>query len=77
MRWIFLLLIIGLPAWSIEESIPLSVGLDNDFPLNPEWKGKVLKFQGTYSKRTRLVYNKKKHILRFTPIRKGVGSLNH
>ncbi len=75
MRWIFLLLIICLPAWSIEESIPLSVGLDNDFPLDPSWRGKVLKFEGTYMKRTRLFHDKKKHILRFTPIRKGVGSL--
>ena len=77
MRWLFLLLalVIGLPVWSIEESIPLSVGLDNDFPLDPEWKGKLLKFEGTYARKTRLVYNKKKHILRFTPIRKGVGSL--
>lgn len=75
LRWIFLLFVICLPAWSIEESIPLSVGLDNDFPLDPAWKGKVLKFEGTYSKRTRLFHDKKKHILRFTPIRKGVGSL--
>ena len=76
MRWIFLLLVIGgWPAWSIEESIPLSVGLDNDFPLDPTWKGKNLKFAGTYTKRTRLFYDKTKHILRFTPIRKGVGSL--
>lgn len=76
MRWIFLLLVIGgLPVWSIEESIPLSVGLDNDFPLDPEWKEKKLKFEGTYTRRTRLFYDKKKHILRFTPIRKGVGSL--
>lgn len=75
MKWIFLLFVICLPVWSIEESIPLSVGLDNDFPLDPEWQGKTLKFEGTYTKRTRLFHDKKKHTLRFTPIRKGVGSL--
>jgi len=75
LKWIFLLLIICLPVWSIEESIPLSVGLDSDFPLDPSWKGKALKFEGTYTRRTRLFYDKKKHALRLTPIRKGVGSL--
>lgn len=75
MKWIFLLLVICLPVWSIEESIPLSVGLDSDFSLDPAWRGKTLKFEGTYTKRTRLFHDKKKHNLRFTPIRKGVGSL--
>ena len=75
LKWIFLLFVICLPAWSIEESIPLSVGLDSDFSLDPAWRGKILKFEGTYTKRTRLFHNKQKHTLRFTPIRKGVGSL--
>ena len=75
MKWIFLLLVIGLPVWAIEESIPLSVGLDNDFPLDPAWREKTLKFEGTYKRRTRLFYDRKKHMLRFTPLRTGVGSL--
>ena len=58
-----------------EEVIPLSVGFDNDYALDASFKGKDLKFLGTYTARTKIIYDKNKNTLRFTPRKKGVGSL--
>lgn len=79
MRWIFYLLIVvatGFPAFAIEEVIPLSVGLDDDFPLDPSFEGKKIYFTGTYKLVTSISYNKANNTIRFSPIKKGVGTLH-
>ena len=58
------------------ESIPLYIGVQYDYELAPELKGKDLKFEGTYTRHTSLKYNKAKGLLRFKPRRKGIGVIN-
>ena len=74
--WIFILFCFAPQATEAsEEVIPLSVGFDNDYALDASFKGKDLKFLGTYTARTKIIYDKNKNTLRFTPRKKGVGSL--
>ncbi len=58
------------------ESLPLYVGIQYDYELPSELKGKKLKFEGPYRRYTNLQYNSVTNVIRFTPKRTGVSALN-
>ncbi len=58
------------------ESLYLYVGVQYDHHLSNKLKGKLLKFEGTYRRYTGLKHNHLTGVIRFTPRRKGVGTLN-
>ncbi len=58
------------------ESLYLYVGIQYDHKLPRKLKEKSLKMEGTYKRYTHLKYNKLTGVVRFTPRRKGVGTLN-
>ncbi len=58
------------------ETLPLYVGIQYDYSLPKNLKGKKLTFEGPYRRYTGLQYNASAGILRFTPRRAGVSALN-
>ncbi len=58
------------------ESIPLYVGVQYDYKLSSDLKGKKLKFKGPYGRFTNLNYNFSAGVIRFTPKRVGISALN-
>ncbi len=58
------------------ETLPLYVGVQYDYQLSSDLKGKKLKFEGSYKRYTGLKYNSKTGIIRFIPRRVGVSALN-
>ena len=58
------------------ESLYLYIGIEYDHFLPKPLKGKALKFEGTYRRFTRLKHNALTGEIRFTPKRRGVGTLN-
>ena len=58
------------------ESVPLYVGVQYDYKLSSDLKGKKLKFKGPYGRFTNLKYNSSAGVIRFTPKRVGVSALN-
>lgn len=78
MKWILyiLLMVYCGPLLAIEEVISLSVGLDDDFPLDPSFSSKKINFTGTYSGITNLVYDAKSNSIRFSPKKTGVATLH-
>lgn len=58
------------------ESLPLYVGIQYDYELSKDLKGKKLKFEGPYARYTGLKYNPSSGVIRFTPKRVGVSALN-
>ena len=58
------------------ESVPLYVGIQYDYKLSRDLKGKKLKFEGPYARYTGLKYNAASGVIRFTPKRVGVSALN-
>ena len=78
MKWLFCISLWMVPciSFAVDEVISLSVGLQNDFSLDESFRGKKLKFEGKYTAITRLVYDPKTLSIRFSPIKKGVGTLH-
>ena len=78
MRWLFciILWVAVYSSFAVDEVISLSVGLQNDFSLDESFRGKKLKFEGTHTKITGLVYDSKTLSIRFSPKKKGVGTLH-
>ena len=61
----------------LKESISLYVGIQYDYKLSKNLKGKKLKFEGTYKRYTgNPQYNMTTGVVRFIPKRTGVGALN-
>ena len=58
------------------EYLPLYVGIQYDYILSKDLKGKKLKFEGPYKRYTSLKYNSSTGAVRFTPKRVGVSALN-
>ena len=58
------------------ESLLLYVGVQYDYPLPEDLKGKKLKFEGPFRRYTGLSHNVAENMLRFTPKRTGVSALN-
>ncbi len=58
------------------ESLPLYVGIEYDYRLSKNLKGKRLRFEGTYKHYTGLKYNRTLGTLRFTPRKIGLGVIN-
>ena len=60
----------------LKESVPLYMGIQYDYKLSKDLKGKKLKFEGSYKRYTGLKHNAITNVIRFTPRRTGVGALN-
>ena len=58
------------------DALYLYVGIQQDYKLSEDLKGKDLVFAGPYKRLTSLNYNKADGTLRFVPKRKGVGAIN-
>lgn len=68
--------LLGLAEEKRIESVPLYIGIQYDYVLPKDLKGKKLKFEGPYGRHTQLKYNDASGIIRFTPKRVGVSALN-
>ena len=73
---IFFSFFIKAETLSVVESLPLYVGIQYDYELSKDLKGKKLKFEGPYRRYTSLQYNISTGMIRFTPKRVGVSALN-
>ena len=60
----------------MEDVISLSTGFESDFLLDESFKGKKLQFKGTYTRLTNLTYDPKTVSIRFSPKKRGVGTLH-
>ena len=74
---LFTLSVLPVPAFSSSvEALYLYVGIQQDYELAEELKGKPLKFAGPYTRFTGLEYNQSAGTIRFVPRRAGVGAIN-
>ena len=77
--FIFVLLFFSFSGGAEEariESVPLYIGIQYDYELPKDLKGKKLKFEGPYGRYTKLEYNNASGVIRFNPKRVGVSALN-